>query len=39
MKCTPALYEVDKELGFVCLKWSSTYEKDLGPVAAKELKN
>lgn len=33
MACTPAMYEVDKELGYVRLRWSSTDDEDHGAVA------
>lgn len=37
MACTPAVYEVNKKLVRVCLRWSTKCEEDHTAVAGKKL--
>lgn len=37
MRCSPALDEVHEELGRVCLRWSTTDEKNRSAVAREEM--
>lgn len=39
MECTPALDNLDKQLGCMCLRWSTTDEQDHDAVAGYELNN
>lgn len=39
MECTPALDNMDEELGYVCLRWITIDEEEHSTVAEKELKN
>lgn len=39
MMCTPVLDEMIEDLGYVCLRWYTTDEKDHSTVAREELDN